>query len=285
MLVSANRVARAHALVALRELQRRNVQKRFHLCCQSRQHRLQGEAQQTEGLDAGAAHIVQAGVLAFQLGQLPRLVSVHVFVHAIGQGHGVAQGFGAVAVVQQRFDGWQACVQLGQQRFAIGANRAELAAKALGYETCRTAGDVDVLAHQIRVDACQKIVGVEVDVFIATIELGSQVVAQPLGVHAEFQVLQRVQTGAAALAHLLAVVHGEETMDKYFVGNFAAAELQNGRPKQGVKRDDVFADEVVLLGVVSGHVLVKAASFTVLSLGPALIKPVFQRRQIANGGV
>jgi hypothetical protein len=58
-------VARTHALVALRKLQRSDVQKGFHVGSQCGQHRFQGEAEQTEGLDAGAAHIVQSGVLAF----------------------------------------------------------------------------------------------------------------------------------------------------------------------------------------------------------------------------
>ena len=176
-------------------------------------------------------------------------------------------------------------MQLCQQRFAIRTHRAQLAAKALGNEARRAGGDVDVLAHQVRVDPRHEVLGVEVNVFVAAIEFGGQVVAQPLGVHAEFQVLQGVQAGATAFAHLLAVVDGQEAMHKHFVRHFAAAELQNGWPKQRVKSDDVFADEVVLLGVLSGHVLVKAARLTVLSLGPTFVEPVFQRRQIANGGV
>ena len=46
--------------------------------------------------------------------------------------------------------------------------------KALGNETRRTGRDVDVFADQITVHPRQKIVCVEVDVFVAAIELGGQ---------------------------------------------------------------------------------------------------------------
>jgi hypothetical protein len=59
---------------------------------------------------------------------------------------------------------------------------------------------------------------VEVDVFVAAVELGGNVVAQPLGVHAQAQVLQRVKAGAAALAHLLAVVHRQKAVHKHWLG-------------------------------------------------------------------
>jgi hypothetical protein len=62
------------------------------------------------------------------------------------------------------------------------------AAEALGQEARGAAGDVDVLAHQVAVDAGDEVVGVEVDVLDAGVELGGDVVAQPLGVQAQFQV-------------------------------------------------------------------------------------------------
>ena len=168
-------------------------------------------------------------------------------------------------------------MQLRQQGVAVGTHRAQLAVKALGNKTRSTRGDVDVFAHQIAVDAGQKIIGIEVDVFVATIELGGQVVAQPLGVHAEFEVLQRVQSSAPALAHLFAVVHREKAMHKHFVGHLAATEFQDGGPKQGVEGDDVFANEVVLLylGVVDVGLEVLAA----------LVQQVFQGRQVTDGCV
>src|SRR3990167_8904948 len=89
---------------------------------------------------------------------------------------------------------------------------AQLASKALAQETGGTAGDVDEFAHQIAVDARGEVVAVEVDVFHVGVELGGDVVAQPFGVHADAQVLERVQTGATALGHLLAVVDGHEAV-------------------------------------------------------------------------
>ena len=262
MLIDTDAVARTHALLALRKLQRRDVQKSFHVGHQGGQHRFQGQAQQAKGFHAGAAHILQAGVLPFLLGQFPGLVGVHVLVHAVGQGHGVAQGFGVVAVLVQRFNGGQTGVQLREQGFTIGADSAQLAAKALGNEARCARRDVDVLAHQVRVDPRHEVVGVEVDVLVAAVELGGQVIAQPLGVHAQFQVLQGVQTGASALAHFFAVVHGQEAVHKNLVGHFAAAELQDGGPKQSVEGDDVFANEMVLLHIRRGDVVVIA--FTTL---------------------
>ena len=71
-------------------------------------------------------------------------------------------------------------------------------------------------------------------------------------------------------------------MHEHVVRRLAAAELQHRRPEQGVEGDDVFADEVVLLGVISLDVFVKAAGVAVLGLGAAFVEPVFERRQVAH---
>ena len=57
-------------------------------------------------------------------------------------------------------------------------------------------------------------------------------------------------------------------MHKHVIGRFAAAEVQHGGPEQGVEGDDVFADEVVLLQLVEGHVGVVAL--------PTRVEQVFQ---------
>ena len=49
------------------------------------------------------------------------------------------------------------------------------------------ARDVDVLADQVGIDALREVDLREVDVFNARIHLGGEVVAQPLGIHAERQ--------------------------------------------------------------------------------------------------
>ena len=137
-------------------------------------------------------------------------------------------------------------------------SRRQPAAEALAEEARRAAGDVDVLADQVAVDAGDEVVGVEVDVLDLGVELGRDVVAQPLGVQADLEVLQRRDAGAAALAHLLAV-HGDEAVHEDLVGRLAAAEVQHRRPEQRVEVGDVLADEVDLLDRRVGHEGVEVA--------------------------
>jgi hypothetical protein len=59
VLVSANRVTRAHALVALGELQRCDVQKRFHVGGEGWQHGLQSQGQQAARYSAAHALLVR----------------------------------------------------------------------------------------------------------------------------------------------------------------------------------------------------------------------------------
>ncbi len=262
VLVGADGVSGAEQLAGVGEGERFDLEEGLHVGRQRGQHRLQVERDQAEGFDAGAAHVLQARVLAFLLGQLPGLVLVDIGVDLVGLQHDFAQGLAVLALGVQIGDLRGDALDRCQQGRAIGRGGAQLAVKALGDEAGSAGSDVDVLAHQIAVDPQHEVFGVEVDVFVFAAELGRQVVAQPLGVHAELQVLQRVQAGAPALAHLLAVVDGEKAVHKHGVGHLAAAELQHGRPEQRVEGDDVLADEVVLLGGRVGHegVVVRARS-------------------------
>ena len=54
--------------------------------------------QHGKGVDEFAAYFVQAFVLAFLFGELPRFVGIDVFVHGVCQCHDVAQGAGVFAV-------------------------------------------------------------------------------------------------------------------------------------------------------------------------------------------
>jgi hypothetical protein len=112
------------------------------------------------------------------------------------------------------------------------------------------------------------------------VELGRDVVAQPLGVHADVEVAQRRDAGAAALAHLLAA-DGDEAVHVDAVGHLAAAELQHRRPEQGVEVGDVLADEVDLLDRRVGQELVERARLAV-RLRAALVEVVLQRREVAD---
>ena len=214
------------------------------------------------------------------LGQLPGLVLVHILVDAVGQQHGLAQGLAEFSLFKQRGNGGQLGAQVGQQGFAIGGHGAQLTLKALADEASRARGDVDVLAHQVGVHPCHKIIGVEVDVFHPVVELGGDVVAQPFGVQAQRQILEGVDAGAPALAHLFAT-DGDEAVHKNVVGRLAAAEVQHRRPEQGVEVGDVFADEVVLLHFRVGHEFVVTAGLA-LGCRTAFGKVIFQRREVAH---
>jgi len=63
-----------------------------------------------------------------------------------------------------------------------------LPSKRLRDEPGGAARDVDVLADQVAVDAGDEVLGVELDILDARIQLGRIVVAQPLRVHPELEV-------------------------------------------------------------------------------------------------
>ena len=219
------------------------------------QHRGEIARQHGEGVDQRGANLVQRLVVGCVFGQVPGLVLVHIDVDLVGHQHDFAGGFAELACFIQGRNAVRSFAQFAQQRKALRAEvGAQLALKALGQKPRRPACNVHKLANQIAVHPRHEVIGIEVNVFIARREFGRQVVAQPLGVHAQAQVLERVQAGAAAFAHLLAVVHRQKAVHKNIGRRFAAAEMQHGRPEQGVEGDDVLADEVVLLQIGLGHV-------------------------------
>jgi hypothetical protein len=158
---------------------------------------------------------------------------------------------------------------------------AETTLEALGDEPRRPARDVDVLPYQIAVHPRHEVLGIEVHILDACVELGGDVVAQPFGVHAQREVFQRVDAGAAALAHLFAA-DGDEAVHEDVGGHLAAAEVQHGRPEQGVEVGDVLADEVVLLHRRVGDELLERAGLAVPGLGAALAEVALQRGQVAH---
>src|SRR5690606_14644743 len=104
------------------------------------------------------------------------------------------------------------------------AHIAKLAVEVLADEIGGAAGDVDVLADQVAVDPGDEVVGVEVEVFDVRIELGGDVVTQPLRVHADFKIAQGRDARAPAFGHLFAA-DGNETVDVQAVRRLAAREL------------------------------------------------------------
>ncbi len=127
------------------------------------------------------------------LASFPGLVAVDVLVDLVGQQHDLAQRLAELAALVQLGDGVaRARAALSSRARALDADVGrQLAAEALAEEARRAAGDVDVLADQVGVDARDEVLGVEVDVLDARVELGGDVVAQPFGVQAQLEVLQR----------------------------------------------------------------------------------------------
>ncbi len=147
----------------------------------------------------------------------------------------------------------------------------------LGDEAGGAAGDVDVLADQVAVDARDEVLGVEVHVFDPRVQLGGDVVAHPFGIHAEFQVAQRRNARAAALGHLFAA-DGDEAVHVHRVRRLASGELQHRGPEQRVEVHDVLADEVDLFRGAGG-----IEQFVEIHALDRAIR--LQRRQVAHGGV
>ena len=198
---------------------------------------------------------MQHGVGTFLLGKLPGLVLIDVFVDLVGQQHGLAQRLAELAFLVQLGNHRRVGAQGVEQAAAFNAQvPGQMAVKTLGQKASCARGDIDVFADQIAVDAGDEIGRVEVDVFDMAVQLGGDVVAQRLGVQPQLQVLQRVDAGAPALAHLVAAVDGQEAVNEDVVGRLAAAEMQHRRPEQRVEGDDVLANEVVLLQRQVGHI-------------------------------
>ncbi len=95
--------------------ERRQIQESSGLSSHLRQHRCQIGAEYLKGVNQLAAHLVQTLGLVFLLGQLPRFVGIHIFVHHIGQRHNIAQGAGVFAVVVVFGNGFAVRLQLCQQ--------------------------------------------------------------------------------------------------------------------------------------------------------------------------
>ncbi|CPJ77815.1 Uncharacterised protein [Bordetella pertussis] len=249
-----------------------------HAAGQRGQHRRQHHRQGLEAGQRARADVLQAGARgrvggADALGHHPGLRRVERLVDAVGMGHDFAHRAVVLARLEGGADRFGLLRELGRQRVRVAVVR-QFAVEVAGNEGGGAAGDVDVLAHQVAVDTRHEVFGVEVHVLDARVQLGRHVVAQPFGVHADFQVAQRRDAGAAALGHLLAA-DGDETVHIQLVGRLAPGELQHRRPEQRVEVNDVLADEVHLLGR-AGRVEQRVE---VQALGRAI---GFQRGQVAH---
>ena len=237
----------ARIFVPAREI---DTQEIGHLRHGAGDHRRQHAAELGEGGDGDAADAVQVAFATGCLGQHPGRVGVHVFVHAVGQGHDLAQSARIFAAIESGGDIPARVAHHGQQRIAVAAHGLrQPAGEALAEEAGTTGDDVDVLADQVAIHPRHEVLASEVDILHGGIHFRRQVIAQPVRVHADFEVAQRADTGAARLGHLLAA-DGDEAVHVHLVGHFVgrAGEMQHGRPEQAMEVDDVLADEMHLLG-------------------------------------
>ncbi len=164
----------------------------------------------------------------------------------------------------------------------MNSGAASLALEPLADEPRAPARDVHVLADQVRVHPRDEVVGIEVDVLDGRVQLRGDVVAQPLRVHPELEVLERADAGAAGLRHLLAGERDEAVhvhVVRHAVGR--PGELEHRRPEQRVEVDDVLADEVDLLGVRGGQECFERPRLA-LGLRLAGIEVVLERGEIAD---
>ncbi len=199
-----------------------------------------------EGDETARADLVQGIAPGFVLRHFPWLVRVEILVDLVGIGHGQPGDGGEFALLVRFGDGvGQLCRACTLRLVFHVGGRQQAAVELAGDEACGAAGDVDVFADQVGIDAGEEIVRVEIDVLHARIELGGEVVAQPLGVHADIEIAQRRDAGAAALAHLGAADR-DEAVHVHPVGCLATGEMQHRRPEEHVEIDDVLADEVHL---------------------------------------
>ncbi len=263
-----------------------------------RQHRLQIDGEDAEQLEIQGTEPLQRRVLAGLLGDLPGLLLVHVLVHAVGEEHDLADRLAELARLVVGGDGVGEAPHLEEDRrglLIVGHRggevaahlvlelaargqrlRRELAREALPDEARRAARDVHVLAHEVGIHPREEVVGVEVQVLDARVQLGGEVVAHPLGIQPQLDVALRAHRDAARLGHLLA---GElqEAVHVDVVGHLALRELERRWPEERVEIDDVLADEVDLLHLRIGEILVEVL--------PLLAEVVLQRREVADGRV
>ena len=158
-----------------------------------------------------------------------------------------------------------------QQQFVVHGGIVNFAAEAFEQKAGCAAGDIDVFADQIGVDACDEIIEVQVQIFHAGVEFGREVVAQPFRIHAGLDVGVGGDERAARFTHFRAV-HGQKAVGEYVSWRAVTREFQGCRPKQRVEIEDVFANEMVLLGGRIG-------------LGPFVEIQSFFRAQVFETGV
>ena len=253
------------------------AEERLNLLSHSRKHRLQVVRENAESLQADRAHFVQLLRLRRILGEFPGLHVIDVLVRLIGEFHHKAHGLRILTVFVEL--DYLRCIftQRLQERIRHGGIQ-HAALKALHDEAGRARGNIHVLADQIGIHTGEEVRLREVDILDTAGQLGGEIVAQPLRIHAEIEILQRINASAAGLAHLQ-TAHGNETVCvdviRHAVG--LPGEVQHRRPEKRVEVNDVLADKVNLFGLRIHQEFIKILADAV-EVG-------LQRGEIANRSV
>jgi len=191
----------------------------------------------------------RGGAACLVFGFDPGLFRIDVFVGGIGQFHDVAHCLAVFAPLVGISDvigfGGDAVEEGG-----VGQRVRQLVGEVFFEEGRTAAGEIDELADEVAVVFLAEVVEVEIEVFDARAQFGSVVVAQVFR-RQVFEVGLGFDEGAARFAHFFAV-HGEEAVAVHAARLAVARAFEHGRPEEHMEVGDVFADEVVELGVAAG---------------------------------
>ena len=234
--------------MCIRPGERGDVEQRFGVFGHLRQHGFEVGDELAEGVDADGGDALYGGAAGVVLDFYPGFFGVDVFVGSVCQFHDVADG----AAVFALFVGAGEVVGFGGELVkerVVGQGGGKGAVKVFADKGRAAAGKVHQFADQIAVYFLPEVVEVEVKVFNARAEFAREVVAQVF----RAQVLEvglGFDEGAARFAHFFAV-HREEAVAVHPARLAVARAFEHRRPEEHVEVGDVFADEVVKLGVVA----------------------------------
>lgn len=110
------------------------------------------------------------------LGQHPGLGRVERLVDAIGLGHDAANGFAIFPRFKISLDLGGAGLQFGLQGVGV-PDIGQCAIKIASDKSSGAAGDIDIFADQIAIDAGDEVIGIEIQILDVRVELRRDVIA------------------------------------------------------------------------------------------------------------
>ena len=148
---------------------------------------------------AGGARLVAL------LREIPGLERVEAAVHAVGELHDLAQRLAEFARLRTAPGSLPRCrARASASKRALSLRRQTPPSNCLWMNPAARLAMLTYLPTRSLLTRATKSSGLNSTSSTCPFELGGDVVAQPLGVHADLEVAQRREAGAAALAHLLA---------------------------------------------------------------------------------